>query len=98
MRIEELGGGAPGAEDASLTWADVLGLAGSNSRLLGRYLRSWVTTILAVAYLGVAVGLGEGSQALGARAVLATNVVMMMAAAAITLSLQCHVARSRKQP
>jgi Domain of unknown function (DUF389) len=38
MRIEELGGGVPGAEDTSLIWADVLGLAGSNSRLIGRYL------------------------------------------------------------
>jgi Domain of unknown function (DUF389) len=38
MRIEELGGGVAGAEDTSLIWADVLGLAGSNSRLIGRYL------------------------------------------------------------
>jgi hypothetical protein len=28
MRIEELGGGAPGNNDTSLIWADVLGLAG----------------------------------------------------------------------
>ncbi len=214
MRIEELGGGVPGDDDTSLIWADVLGLAGSNSRLIGRYLafmavagviacygvvdanpilivgamavspdllpitatavglvgrslrlaakalltltvgmavasafaalfayaqnqlsllpsgfninetvlRSLatvndetiavafvagvagmlafetrassgvgvaisVTTIPAAAYLGVAAGLGEGSQALGALAVLATNVAMMVAAAAITLSL-----------
>lgn len=38
MRIEELGGGVPGADDTSLIWADVVGLAGSNSRLIGRYL------------------------------------------------------------
>jgi Domain of unknown function (DUF389) len=38
MRVEELGGGLPGDEDSSLIWADVLGLAGSNSRLIGRYL------------------------------------------------------------
>jgi uncharacterized hydrophobic protein (TIGR00271 family) len=222
MRIEELGGGAPGDDDTSLIWADVLGLAGSNSRLIGRYLafmavagviacygvvdvnpilivgamavspdllpitatavglvgRSLrlagkallaltvgmavasgfaalfayaqnqlsllpsgfninetvlrglatvndetiavafvagvagmlafetrassgvgvaisVTTIPAAAYLGVAAGLGEGSQALGALAVLATNVALMVLAAAITLSLQRHVARSR---
>jgi uncharacterized hydrophobic protein (TIGR00271 family) len=225
MRIEEVGGGAADAEDTSLIWADVLGLAGSNSRLIGRYLafmavagviacygvvdanpilivgamavspdllpitatavglvgrslrlagkallaltvgmavasalaaifayaqnqlsllpsgfninetvlRSLatvndetiavafaagvagmlafetrassgvgvaisVTTIPAAAYLGVAAGLGEGSQALGALAVLATNVVMMVAAAAITLSLQRHLARSRNRP
>jgi uncharacterized hydrophobic protein (TIGR00271 family) len=225
MRIEELGGGLAGAEDTSLIWADVLGLAGSNSRLIGRYLafmavagviacygvvdtnpilivgamavspdllpitatavglvgrslrlagkalltltvgmavasgfaalfayaqnqlsllpsgfninetvlRSLatvndetiavafvagvagmlafetrassgvgvaisVTTIPAAAYLGVAAGLGEGSKALGALAVLATNVVFMVAAAAITLSLQRYLARSRNPP
>jgi uncharacterized hydrophobic protein (TIGR00271 family) len=222
MRIEELGGGVEGDEDTSLIWADVLGLAGSNSRLIARYLafmavagviacygvvdanpilivgamavspdllpitatavglvgrslrlagralltltvgmavasvfaalfayaqnhlsllpsgfninetvlRSLatvndetiavafvagvagmlafetrassgvgvaisVTTIPAAAYLGVAAGLGEASDALGALAVLATNVVMMVAAAAITLILQRHIARSR---
>jgi uncharacterized hydrophobic protein (TIGR00271 family) len=225
MRIEELGGGLPGDEDTSLIWADVLGLAGSNSRLIGRYLafmavagviacygvvdtnpilivgamavspdllpitatavglvgrslrlagkalltltvgmavasgfaalfayaqnqlsllpsgfninetvlRSLatvndetiavafvagvagmlafetrassgvgvaisVTTIPAAAYLGVAAGLGQGSKALGALAVLATNVVFMVAAAAITLSLQRYLARSRNPP
>jgi uncharacterized hydrophobic protein (TIGR00271 family) len=225
MRVEELGGGLPGDEDSSLIWADVLGLAGSNSRLIGRYLafmavagviacygvvdtsailivgamavspdllpitatavglvsrspslagkalltltvgmavasvfaalfayaqnhlsllppgfninetvlRSLtsvndetiavafaagvagmlafetrassgvgvaisVTTIPAAAYLGVAAGLGEGSKALGALAVLATNVVMMVAAAAITLSIQRLLARSRNSP
>lgn len=225
MRIEELGGGVAGAEDTSLIWADVLGLAGSNSRLIGRYLafmavagviacygvvdtnpilivgamavspdllpitatavglvgrslslagkalltltvgmavasalaalfayaqnhlsllpagfninetvlRSLatvndetiavafvagvagmlafetrassgvgvaisVTTIPAAAYLGVAAGLGQGSKALGALAVLATNVAMMVLAAAITLSLQRQIARSRNQP
>src|SRR5450755_603566 len=225
MRVEELGGGLPGDEDSSLIWADVLGLAGSNSRLIGRYLafmavagviacygvvdtnailivgamavspdllpitatavglvgrslrlagkalltltvgmavasgfaalfayaqnqlsllpsgfninetvlRSLaivndetiavafvagvagmlafetrassgvgvaisVTTIPAAAYLGVAAGLGEGSKALGALAVLATNVVMMVAAAAITLIFQRLLARSRNPP
>jgi uncharacterized hydrophobic protein (TIGR00271 family) len=225
MRVEELGGGLPGDEDTSLIWADVLGLAGSNSRLIGRYLafmavagviacygvvdtnpilivgamavspdllpitatavglvgrslrlagqalltltvgmavasgfaalfayaqnqlsllpsgfninetvlRSLatvndetiavafvagvagmlafetrassgvgvaisVTTIPAAAYLGVAAGLGEGGKALGALAVLATNVVFMVAAAAITLSLQRYLARSRNPP
>jgi hypothetical protein len=38
FRVEELGGGAPGATDTSLIWADVVGLAGSNARLIGRYL------------------------------------------------------------
>ncbi len=44
-----------------------------------------VTTIPAAAYLGVAAGLGEATKALGALAVLATNVVMIVAGAAITL-------------
>ncbi len=38
MRVEELGGDVTGARATSLTWADVVGLAGSNSRLIGRYL------------------------------------------------------------
>ena len=38
FRVEELGGGVPGAADTSLIWADVVGLAGSNARLIGRYL------------------------------------------------------------
>jgi hypothetical protein len=47
-----------------------------------------VTTIPAAAYLGVAGGLGEATKALGALAVLATNVVMIVAGAATTLGLQ----------
>jgi hypothetical protein len=158
-RVEELGG-AP-ATDASLIWADVVGLAGTNARLIARYLvfmaaagviacygvvdanpilivgamavspdninetvlRSLatvndetiavalaagvagmlafetrassgvgvaisVTTIPAAAYLGVAVGLGEATKALGALGVLATNVLMIVAGASITLGLQ----------
>jgi uncharacterized hydrophobic protein (TIGR00271 family) len=38
IRVEELGGGVRGAADTSLIWADVVGLAGSNARLVGRYL------------------------------------------------------------
>jgi uncharacterized membrane protein len=47
-----------------------------------------VTTIPAAAYLGVAAGLGETGKALGALAVLGTNVAMIIAGAAITLGLQ----------
>ena len=54
-----------------------------------------VTTIPAAAYLGVAAGLGEATKALGALAVLATNVVMIVAGAAITLGLQRRMAHSR---
>jgi uncharacterized hydrophobic protein (TIGR00271 family) len=52
-----------------------------------------VTTIPAAAYLGVAVGLGETGHALGALAVLATNVAMLVIAAAATLVLQRALAR-----
>ena len=37
-RVEELGGGFTSTEATSLIWADVVGLAGSNARLIGRYL------------------------------------------------------------
>jgi hypothetical protein len=33
-RVEDLGGGQPGSEGTSLIWADVVGLAGSNSRIV----------------------------------------------------------------
>ncbi len=52
-------------------------------------------TIPAAAYLGVAIGLGEGAKALGALGVLATNVAMIVAGASITLELQRTMARSR---
>ncbi len=54
-----------------------------------------VTTIPAAAYLGVATGLGEGAKALGALGVLATNVVLIVAGASITLGLQRTMARPR---
>jgi uncharacterized hydrophobic protein (TIGR00271 family) len=50
-----------------------------------------VTTIPAAAYLGVAAGLGELSEALGALAVLAMNVVMMALGASSTLWIQRHL-------
>lgn len=52
-----------------------------------------VTTIPAAAYLGVAAGLGESSQAVGAVAVLTTNVALLVLGAAGTLVLQRYVAR-----
>jgi uncharacterized hydrophobic protein (TIGR00271 family) len=47
-----------------------------------------VTTIPAVGYLGVAVGLGDVSKAAGALEVLGVNVAMMVAGAVATLLLQ----------
>ena len=52
-----------------------------------------VTTIPAAAYCGVAFGLGEGGDGLGALAVLATNVAMLVIAASGTLVLQRLLAR-----
>jgi uncharacterized hydrophobic protein (TIGR00271 family) len=56
-----------------------------------------VTTIPAAAYLGVAVGLGETGHALGALAVLATNVAMLVIAAAATLVLRARAGPSRRR-
>jgi uncharacterized hydrophobic protein (TIGR00271 family) len=52
-----------------------------------------VTTIPAAAYLGVAVGLGERGNALGALEVLGTNIAMLVVAASGTLLLQRMLAR-----
>ena len=52
-----------------------------------------VTTIPAAAYLGVAVGLGESGNALGALEVLGTNIAMLVVAASSTLLLQRLLAR-----
>ncbi len=52
-----------------------------------------VTTIPAAAYLGVATGLGEKGEALGALGVLGTNVAMLVIAASSTLVLQRGLAR-----
>ena len=52
-----------------------------------------VTTIPAAAYLGVAAGLGETSEAFGALGVLGANVAMLVIAASATLVLQRALAR-----
>ena len=52
-----------------------------------------VTTIPAAAYLGVATGLGETSEAWGALGVLGANVAMLVIAASATLVLQRALAR-----
>jgi hypothetical protein len=54
-----------------------------------------VTTIPASAYLGVAAGLGEIGEALGALGVLGANVLMMVVGAVATLGLQSALARRR---
>jgi uncharacterized hydrophobic protein (TIGR00271 family) len=52
-----------------------------------------VTTIPAAAYLGVAAGLGQRGEALGALAVLSTNVAMLIVGSSATLLLQRGLAR-----
>jgi uncharacterized hydrophobic protein (TIGR00271 family) len=52
-----------------------------------------VTTIPAAAYFGVAVGLGERGEALGALGVLSTNVALLVVSASATLLLQRALAR-----
>jgi uncharacterized hydrophobic protein (TIGR00271 family) len=52
-----------------------------------------VTTIPAAAYFGVALGLGERGEALGALAVLSTNVALLVVSASATLLLQRALAR-----
>ena len=52
-----------------------------------------VTTIPAAAYLGVAIGLGNIDKAGGALAVLATNIVMMIAGSSLALIAQRRLAR-----
>ncbi len=52
-----------------------------------------VTTIPAAAYLGVAAGLGEVSKAVGALAVLAVNIAMLVLAGTTTLVIQRRLAR-----
>ena len=52
-----------------------------------------VTTIPAIAYIGVAAGLGEWSGALGAVAVLGVNLAMLLVAGTATLAIQTAISR-----
>jgi uncharacterized hydrophobic protein (TIGR00271 family) len=52
-----------------------------------------VTTLPAVAFFGVALGLGEAGEATGALAVLAVNVLFLLIGAAGTLALQRRLRR-----
>ena len=54
-----------------------------------------VTTVPAIAYLGVAIGIGEGSKALSALWVLGANVAMMLLGGASTLGVQRLVVSTR---
>jgi uncharacterized membrane protein len=54
-----------------------------------------VTTIPASAYLGVAIGVGEASKAVGALLVLVVNVAMLVAGGSAALILQHRLARAR---
>ena len=55
-----------------------------------------VTTLPAVAYFGVALGLGQGREATGALAVLGLNVLFLLVGAAGTLALQRRLRRGAR--
>jgi uncharacterized hydrophobic protein (TIGR00271 family) len=57
-----------------------------------------VTTVPAVAYLGVAVGTGERGHAASGLAVLVTNIAMMLLGGSSALALQRLIASRRRRP
>lgn len=57
-----------------------------------------VTTIPAAAYLGVAAASNQGSDALGALGVLATNLACVLAAGTLTLAVQRAARHRRREP
>jgi hypothetical protein len=72
-------------------WPAILALETRASASVGVAIS--VTTIPASAYLGVAAGVGEESEALGALLVLAINVAMLIAGGCATLLVQRSQAR-----
>jgi hypothetical protein len=88
-------------DDETIAVAFVAGIAGMLSfetrASSGVGVAISVTTVPAAAYLGVAAGVGEASKALGALAVLAANVALMVTGAAITLSLQRALAHRQRR-
>ena len=78
--------------DETVTVALVAGIAGmlalETRASAGVGVAISVTTIPAAAYIGVAIGLGEGGKAAGALGVLGVNVAMMVVGAMLTLVLQ----------
>jgi hypothetical protein len=56
-----------------------------------------ITTIPAAAYLGVAAGVGEADEALGALAVLGVNVAMLLIAGTLTLLLQRRLTETERR-
>jgi uncharacterized hydrophobic protein (TIGR00271 family) len=92
--LEEVGvlGSLVDVNDETIVVALVAGIAGmlalETRASSGVGVAISVTTIPAAAYLGVAAGLGELSDAGGALGVLATNVAMLVLGASATLALQ----------
>jgi Domain of unknown function (DUF389) len=56
-----------------------------------------ITTIPAAAYLGVAAGVGQADEALGALAVLGVNVAMLLIAGTLTLLLQRRLTETERR-
>lgn len=97
--IEETGvlGGLTTVSNETIAVALIAGVAGmlalETRASAGVGVAISVTTIPAAAYLGVAAGLGELDEALGALAVLGANVSMMVIGAVATLGLQSLLMR-----
>jgi uncharacterized hydrophobic protein (TIGR00271 family) len=97
LQAEGVLGGLTTVNNETIAVALVAGIAGmlalETRASAGVGVAISVTTIPAAAYLGVAAGLGGAAKALGALAVLGTNVAMMVAGAVATLAAQSAVKR-----
>jgi uncharacterized hydrophobic protein (TIGR00271 family) len=79
-RVDELGGGAGGAPDASVIWSDVVGLAGTNARLIGRYV-----ALMAVAGVIASYGVVDSNVILIVGAMAVSPDLLPITAAAVGL-------------
>jgi uncharacterized hydrophobic protein (TIGR00271 family) len=79
-RVDELGGGAGGAPDATVIWSDVIGLAGTNARLIGRYV-----ALMAVAGVIASYGVVDTNVILVVGAMAVSPDLLPITAAAVAL-------------
>jgi uncharacterized hydrophobic protein (TIGR00271 family) len=79
-RVDELGGGATGRAPTTVIWADVVGLAGSTSRLVARYL-----VFMAVAGVIACYGVVDANAILIVGAMAVSPDLLLITAAAVGL-------------
>jgi uncharacterized hydrophobic protein (TIGR00271 family) len=79
-RVDELGGGAAGRAPTTVIWADVVGLAGSTSRLVARYL-----VFMAVAGVIACYGVVDANAILIVGAMAVSPDLLLITAAAVGL-------------